>query len=79
MRPGFVRVAGVTTVQIHEELVWLKHDRALRSLSQALGIALAEWSVWRGKGALHPGAPPSADPTAVEANGVLNPSTEGGR
>ena len=79
MRPGFVRVAGVTTEEIRDELVRLMHDRALRSLSQALGVALAEWSVWRGKGALHPGAPPSADPTAVEANGVLNPSTEGGR
>jgi len=79
LRPGFVRVAGVTTLQIREELVRLMHDRALRSLSQALGVALAEWSVWRGEGVLHPGEPPSVHPTAVEAKAVLNPATEGGR
>jgi len=55
-------VAGVTTLQIREELVRLMHDRALRSLSQALGVALAEWSVWRGEGVLHPGEPPSVHP-----------------
>ena len=80
MRPGFVRVAGVTTEEIRDELVRLMHDRALRSLSQALGVALAEWSVWRGEGVLHPREPPSVQkPTTVEANGVLNPATEGGR
>jgi len=61
-------VAGVTTLQIREELVRLMHDRALRSLSQALGVALAD-----------PGEPPSVHPTAVEAKAVLNPATEGGR
>jgi len=79
LRSGFVRVAGVTTEGIREELVRLMNDRGLRSLSQALGLALAEWSVWRGEGVLHPREPPSVQPTTVEANGVLNPTTEGGR
>jgi len=79
LRPGFVRVAGVTTEEIRDELVRLMHDRALRSLSQALGVALAEWSVRHEERVLHPGEPPSVQPTPVEANGVLNPATEGGR
>ncbi len=79
LRAGFVRVAGVTTAQIHEELVRLMQDRGLRSLSQALGVALAEWSVWHGERVVHPGGSPSGNPPAIEASGVLSPSAEGER
>jgi len=76
LRPGFVRVAGVTTEGIRDELVRLMRDRGLRSLSQALGVALAEWSVWRGEGVLHPGEPLRGNRPAAETGRVLNPATE---
>ena len=79
MRPGFVRVAGVTTEGIRDELVRLMRDRGLRSLSQALGVALAEWSVWRRERVLHPDEPSRGNRPAGETGRVLNPATEGGQ
>ena len=78
MRLGFVRVAGVTTEGIRDELVQLMRDHGLRSLSQALGVALEEWSVWHGERVLHPGEPARGNRPAGETGRVLNPATEGG-
>jgi len=66
LKAGRVRVAGVTTVEVREELEAFQRETKLPSLSQTVGETLKQWRWACRSGVVHPAGPqegpePSAD------------------
>ena len=73
---GYVRVAGVATVEARDALLKLLRERGLPSLSRALCVALEEWRLG---GVVNPASTSEGQSTSRGVSGVINPpsSTEG--
>jgi hypothetical protein len=75
VRAGTARVAGITTTEILLKLDFMVLERDLRSRSQALGVALAEWDSCCGKRVSPSDQPSRPVPTAsTTSEGVVDPA-----
>jgi hypothetical protein len=74
VKAGKARVAGITTVEIKMRLDFMVLDRDLKSRSQALGVALAEWDRCCGRRVLLDDSPSASEGSASDPPRVVHPT-----
>ena len=78
LRAGYVRVAGVATVEAYRELERLRGERELPTISKALGVALEAWLETRRSGVTNPGRAAEESESRDPTDGILSEPPEPG-
>ncbi len=73
LRPGRVRIAGVTSLEVYHELLWVQEDLDLPTKSQALDVVLEEWNLFC-HGVIPDRLLSRLQGTLRASNGVLHPT-----